>query len=395
MNLESLIEVKNLKKYFPVGQGSFKRIFSKETDFVHAIDDISFAIKKNEIFCLCGESGCGKSTTANILVGLDKPTAGEFIWEGISIPFNELIPKKNDIKSQIIFQNPFSSLNPRMTLGDNVLHSLIIHDKVRYSDTQRRIRNAKYSEMIMVISTIISSFLFIISFLIKGPLANFSALGSIILFSIALILYFYFSWLQKSKILDKTVLEKFNEIGLSPAEQFYFKYPHEVSGGERQRVSIARAIILQPDLLIADEPTSMLDVSCRAGILDLLKSLQKIHGLAILFITHDLATARHFGDQVAIMYVGKLVEKGDVKSLFLKPLHPYTRALIESIPSTSLRKGDFNLPKGEVADAIHPPTGCRFHPRCPIVDYELCSKIEPELIEKQQNHWVACHYPLL
>ncbi|MFX1517404.1 MAG: ABC transporter ATP-binding protein, partial [Promethearchaeota archaeon] len=217
---------------------------------------------------------------------------------------------------------------------------------------------------------------------------------ALLLFTVSLCFYFYFSWIQKGKIADLKVLELFNEIGLSPSTQYYFKYPHEVSGGERQRVSIARAIILNPDLLIADEPTSMLDVSRRAGILDSLKSLQLAHNLAILFITHDLATARHFGDRIAIMYVGKVVEMGEVDEIFKRPFHPYTTALIDAIPTPIPGEKDYELPKGEVADAINPPSGCRFHPRCSYADLAICSKEEPKLVELQPNHWIACHFPL-
>ena len=453
-----LLEVTNLKKYFLIERGFFHSLFSKKQEFVHAIDDISFSVERGEIFCLVGESGCGKTTTGNVLVGLEKPTAGKFIWKGEKISSNELKPKKENVKSQIIFQNPYSSLSPRMKLGEAVLHSLTIHNKISDANTKKKLRNSIFAEIFFSISCLLSFFLILLAFLIEGSdaptfqssikdityiLTNFpqilellfidplqflfntiftalilpfnflitimqeilnvitpidysgtSSLLAISLFFIAFLVYFYHSWIQKRKIINPKVLELFNEIGLSPPIQYYTKFPHEVSGGERQRVSIARSIILNPELLIADEPTSMLDVSLRAGILDSLKSLQLAYNLSILFITHDLATARHFGDRIGVMYVGKLVEMGDVEEIFKKPMHPYTKALIDAIPTPIPGEKNYDLPKGEVADAINPPSGCRFHPRCSYADTSTCGKEEPELINLQSNHWVACHYPL-
>ena len=393
MNLIPLIQVFNLKKYFIIETGFLQRIFSVKNEYVHAVDDISFSIHKGEIFCLVGESGCGKSTTANILVGLDKPTTGNFSWNGEKITFEQLIPRKKDIKSQIIFQNPYSSLNPRMTLGQNVLHPLIIHNKVKDKETKKVIRRANYSKYFLLTEIILFIPLILLGLIIEEPYSTLTLILNFVFLIISIILFTYFSWYQRGRAADKTVLKLFEEIGLSPPKNFYFKYPHEVSGGERQRISLARAIILEPELLIADEPTSMLDVSCRAGILDLLKFIQTKYDLSILFITHDLATARHFGDTIGVMYVGKIVEKGEVENLFEFPLHPYTKALINAIPDPNPEKRDFELPKGEVADAINPPSGCRFHPRCPNVDLNICSIKEPELIEVRPNHWVACHFP--
>ncbi len=453
-----LLEVTNLKKYFQIERGFFHRLFSKKQEFVHAIDDISFSVKRGEIFCLVGESGCGKTTTANVLVGLEKPTTGKFLWNGEKISDNELKPRKEDVKSQIIFQDPYSSLSPRMKLGDAVLHPLTIHDKITDTNTKKKLRNSTFAEMSMFFGSLLSFYFILLAFLVEGseaptlqdsinnlafiPLNLLQIIGFIfvdplqflnrtistiltlpfdllitaiqeilnviipidyvgtsllmafLLFLIPLLIYFYHSWIQKQKIADSTILEIFSEIGLTPPLQYYAKFPHEVSGGERQRVSIARAIILNPKLLIADEPTSMLDVSLRAGILDTLKVLQLKHNLSILFITHDLATARHFGDRIGVMYVGKIVEMGDVEGIFKKPCHPYTTALIDAIPTPIPGDKTYELPKGEVPDAINPPSGCRFHPRCPYADLSICSKEEPELKEHLSNHWVACHFPL-
>ncbi|MFX0014964.1 MAG: oligopeptide/dipeptide ABC transporter ATP-binding protein [Promethearchaeota archaeon] len=390
-----LLTVKNLKKYFPIEGGFFQRLFSKEQEYVHAVDDITFSINRGEIFCLVGESGCGKTTAANVIIGLENPTAGEFEWKGSNITHDELKPKKGNIKSQVVFQNPFSSLSPRMRLGDAVLHSLVIHDRVDDQDTKKKNRNSIYSEILFVLSSLLAMVLLILAFVLEEMAAGISALLGVFIFAIALFSYFYFAVYQKNKIADRTVLGFFNEIGLTPPNQYYSKYPNAVSGGERQRVSIARAIVLNPELLVADEPTSMLDVSLRAGILDQLKEIQLTHNISILFITHDLATARHFGDRVAVMYVGKIVEIGDVEQMFKNPFHPYTNALIDAIPTPIPGEKKINLPKGEVPDSITPPSGCRFHPRCSIADLSICSTEEPKLVEKYPNHFVACHFPLV
>ncbi|MFW9856459.1 MAG: ABC transporter ATP-binding protein [Candidatus Thorarchaeota archaeon] len=393
---ETLIEVTNLRKYFPVEHGTLDRLFTRQETYVKAVDDITFSINKGEIFCLVGESGCGKTTTANILVGLETPTTGKFKWKNNEITHNELIPRKGNIKSQVVFQNPFSSLNPRMRLGDAVLHPLLIHNRITDTEVRKRYRNSVYSEFFLILSSIISLLALTLVFFIQdSTIVTLSALFGVSLFTVALGSYFYHSWFRRRKIADSGILEVFEEIGLTPSQQYYTKFPHEVSGGELQRASIARALILNPELIIADEPTSMLDVSLRAGILDSLKSLQLAHNLSILFITHDLATARHFGDRIGVMYVGKLVEMGEVEAIFRNPLHPYTRALIDAVPTPIPGEKKYDLPHGEVPDAINPPSGCRFHPRCPIVDPSKCIENEPELIEQRSNHWVACHFPLI
>ena len=232
------------------------------------------------------------------------------------------------------------------------------------------------------------------AFLTSGRRSFYISILSVSIFTVAFLYYLYYSWIEKRKIADTSVLGLFDLMGLKPPLQYYAKYPHEVSGGERQRGAISRATITNPILLIADEPTSMLDVSLRAGILDLLKSLQSDFNLSILFITHDLATARHFGDRVGVMYVGKLVEKGEIDPIFKNSLHPYTKALIDAIPTPVPGEKSYELPKGEVADAIHPPPGCRFHPRCSFADLKICATEEPELREYCPKHWVACHFPL-
>ncbi len=399
-----LLTVEGLTKMFPVTGGFLARMTGAGKEYVHAVDGISFEIHPGEIFCLVGESGCGKTTTARILAGLETPTSGRFKWKGEEVTHAELKPKIGDIKSQIVFQNPYSSLNPRMKLGDAVLHPLIIHNRVENETTRKILDKMKTAEISLAITYFLAILFAVLVYL---PVANGSislgGLGAIskswiyIIIAIALILFGTINYVRlgqkKNRHADPKVLQMFEEIGLHPPEQYYHKFPHEISGGERQRVAIARAISLEPKLLIADEPTSMLDVSLRAGILDLFSTLRENHDLAILFITHDLATARHFGDRVGVMYVGKLVELGDVNTVFDSPLHPYTSALIDAIPIPVPGVREYDLPEGDVADAVHPPSGCRFHPRCKYAQ-DICSKEEPILTEIKKNHWVACHFPL-
>ncbi|MFX0062659.1 MAG: oligopeptide/dipeptide ABC transporter ATP-binding protein [Candidatus Hermodarchaeota archaeon] len=402
-NPNQLLEIYNLKKYFAVEGGVIQRMFTRTEDHVHAVDDITFSINQGDIFCLVGESGCGKTTVARVLLGLEEPTAGIFKWKGKEISYKELRPIKENIRTQIIFQNPYSALNPRMKLGDAVLHPLIIHKRISDPKTKEKVRHTSIAELLLLFGTLLMIGLLFLGSLdialqipltptlvVETPLSFLAGL----IFTPTLLIYLYYAQIKHRNVADTDVLNLFEEIGLVPALQYYRKYPHEVSGGECQRVSIARSLILNPDLVIADEPTSMLDVSLRAGILDLLKSLQEKHNLSILFITHDLATARHFGDRIGVMYVGKLVEMGNIDGIFKRSLHPYTKALIEAIPTPIPEEKTYDLPKGEVADAINPPSGCRFHPRCRYADSTRCVTEEPKLRELSPDHFVACHYPL-
>lgn len=387
-----LLSVLSLKKYFDVEHGFIDRLFSRTKKQVHAVDDINFDIMQGEIFCLVGESGCGKTTTARVISGLEQKTSGVFKWHGEKISDADLKPKKDDVKSQIVFQNPYSSLNPRIKLGEAVLHPLIIHDLIEDEESKTKLKRGRYGEFILLFSAFLSFLFYIYSYLAESP-SLFIVLTALSLL-IGVSSYYRLTVIIRGKMINRQVIEIFKKVGLHPPDQYYDKYPHAISGGERQRVAIARAIILNPSLLVLDEPTSMLDVSLRAGILDLLRELQVQHNNSILFITHDLATARHFADRVGVMYVGKLVEIGEVNEMFSHPKHPYTKALIEAIPSTMFDEEKYDLPKGEVADSVNPPTGCRFHPRCAYAK-DICSKEIPEMKEIGYNHSVACHFPLI
>lgn len=388
-----VIEIKSLKKYFPVQTGAISRIFLKDDVFVHAVDDIDFTIDKGEIFCLVGESGCGKTTTARIVAGLEPETHGEVIWNGEQISFDELKTSKGNVKTQIVFQNPYSSLSPRLRLGEAAQHPLVVHDKIENQFTRKVIKQANYSEAGVFLSFLISVILFLTATIRTDDSSTwFTVFGFIVILS-GIGSYIWLGRIQKGKLSDDIVQSIFELVGLAPPDQYYNKYPHEVSGGERQRVAIARSVVLKPQLLILDEPTSMLDVSLRAGILDLLLSIKDKFEMSILFITHDLATARHFGDRISVMYAGKIVETGTVDDLFNNPMHPYTKALIDAIPSPTPRDIDVELPKGDVPDSINPPPGCRFYPRC-FYALDKCSIEEPLKKELKENHFVACYYPL-
>lgn len=292
-----LVEIINLKKYFPVRR-TFFDLFSPL--YIRAVDDISFSIDKGEFFALVGESGCGKTTTGLILAGLMKPTSGKVIFDGKDISSSK-INREVRRRIQMVFQNPFSSLNPRMKVKDLVLEGVIIHNLVPKSKRREALE----------------------------------------------------------QILD--------DVGLGM--DFAERYPDELSGGQRQRVCIARAIALKPDFLIADEPTSSLDVSVRAQILELFEKIRQKFNMSILFITHDIHTVKTYADRVAVMYLGKIVEIGKRDEISKETSHPYTKILLDSVPDFDkiILEGRYELKgiEGEIPSPLNPPSGCRFRTRCP------------------------------
>jgi oligopeptide/dipeptide ABC transporter ATP-binding protein len=321
----AILEVEDLQMYFPVkSTGIIRRTVGQ----VQAVDGVSFQVPKGGALGLVGESGCGKSTTGRLITRLLTPTAGHIRFEGrdiAGISMRELKPLRREI--QMIFQDPYTSLNPRHTVGSIVGAPLEIHNVV-----------------------------------------------------------------PKKQVLPR-VQELLEVVGLNP--EHYNRYPNEFSGGQRQRIGIARALTLNPKLLVADEPVSALDVSIQAQVINLLQGLQKEFGISFLFIAHDLAIVRHFCPEVAVMYLGKIVEIADRETLYNHPHHPYTQALLSAVPDVRQaaiggRRERIRL-EGDVPSPINPPSGCRFRTRCPIAQ-EICAQIEPPLLQIGPTHKVACHF---
>ena len=311
----AILEVKNLKKYFNTPGG-----------VLHAVDDVSFTLEKGKILGVVGESGCGKSTMGRAILRLHEPTSGEVLFEGkdiTKISTEEMRKLRSEM--QIIFQDPFASLNPRTPVSEIIGEPLRLH-KIYKSAAERQ----------------------------------------------------------------KHVLELMEVVGL--AERLVNTYPHELDGGRRQRIGIARALALNPKFIVCDEPVSALDVSIQAQILNLLKRLKKERGLTYMFITHDLSVVNYFSDDIMVMYLGKMVEYAPSEELFENPVHPYTKALLSAIPVPRLReKKERILLKGEITSPIDPKPGCRFAPRCAYAK-DCCFKESPELKDIGNGHKVACHF---
>jgi peptide/nickel transport system ATP-binding protein len=323
---EVSIEAHTLVKHFPIKLGFFKSLVTKEAPVVHAVDGVSFNIKKGEIFGLVGESGCGKTTTGRLLVRLLEPTDGEVLYKDVDlVTLTDKELRKLRGRIQIIFQDPYESLDPRMSIYD------IIAEPVRIQKATKG--EAETGEKV------------------------------------------------------RKVMQDFD---LIPPEEYMYRFPHELSGGQRQRVAIARAFILEPDFIVADEPVSMLDASIRSEVLKLLLAMQKKLETSFLYITHDIALARHMCDRIAVMYLGKIVEQGLTEEVVHKPMHPYTDALIAAVPVPDPTARRIRVAiKGEVPSAINPPPGCRFNTRCPHA-MEICKKKEPPLMEVAKDRFVAC-----
>jgi peptide/nickel transport system ATP-binding protein len=328
---EALVEVRGLVKHFPIKRGV---ILQREVGAVKAVDGVSFEVLRGETLGIVGETGCGKSTTARLIMRLLAPSAGEVRFDGQDITrLHGARLKAIRREMQMIFQDPFSSLNPRKTVGAIVAEPFAIH----------------------------------------GLLAQGAE--------------------RKHR-----VQELLETVGMSP--EHYNRYPHEFSGGQRQRIGVARALALEPRLLIADEPVSALDVSIQAQVLNLLRDLQRRLGLTVVFIAHDLSVVRHMCDRVAVMYLGKIVEIGPSDALYRFPRHPYTGALLSAVPladpsaaAQRRARGGPALLSGDMPSPADPPSGCRFHTRCPKAQ-ELCSRREPALEQKSSGTSAACHYPL-
>jgi peptide/nickel transport system ATP-binding protein len=322
----AFLEVRDLARFFDVSKPWLNRVLEHQPRLIlKAVDGVEFAIRKGETLSLVGESGCGKSTVARLIVGLYRPTRGQVMFEGVDLAKVRSLAEERAIRKrfQMIFQDPYASLNPRWRVADIVAEPIRAH---RLASDAATIR--------------------------------------------------------------KRVDELLRQVGLSPADGE--KYPHEFSGGQRQRISIARALSSNPEFLVCDEPTSALDVSVQAQILNLMKDLQRELGLTYLFISHNLAVVFHISDRVGVMYLGRLVEIGDARTMFERPQHPYTRMLLDAIPDLDMTGRARTPVAGEVPNPLAPPTGCAFHPRCPFAT-ERCKKERPELKSSPSGALAACH----
>jgi peptide/nickel transport system ATP-binding protein len=325
---EYLVEVENLQKWFPARRTA-KEVLSGQQRYVKAVDGVTFKIKKGEIFGLVGESGCGKTTTGKLIMKLLDPSGGKLIFDGEdSTHLDKVAMDQYRQDVQMIFQDPYASMNPRFKLRDVLEEPLIIH-KVGETKAER----------------------------------------------------------------DAMIKKALNEVHLQPPEEFMIRFPHMLSGGQRQRGATARSLILNPKMIVADEPVSMIDLSTRAEILHMMKAVQRDLGLTYLYITHDLSTARYFTDKIAVMYLGRIVEMGHPNDVIDNSLHPYTKALITAVcePIAGKVNRIKEVPiKGEVPSAENIPQGCRFHPRCPYAVKECWEETESELVDTGNGHMVAC-----
>lgn len=315
---EVILKIENLKKYFPVKNSS---LFSKEKKYVKAVDDVSFEVYKGETLGIVGESGCGKSTTGKLIMHLLNPTSGDVIFKGNKVSKNEIKKMRENI--QMVFQDPYASLDPRQ-----IVYKIIEEPMIVYGIKDKEERKKRVSELL-------------------------------------------------------------KEVGLQ--EYHGLRYPHEFSGGQRQRINIARALVLNPDIIVCDEPVSALDVSIQAQIINLLKKLQKDLGLTYIFIAHDLSVVKHISDRIIVMYLGKIMEIGNYDQVYNNPCHPYTKALLSAIPTSNPRiVKKKNLLEGDLPSPLNPPTGCVFNTRCDKA-MDICKKEIPRSVQVEKGHCIACH----
>lgn len=323
--VEPFLKVEGLRKWFPVKRSFSEIMHGGREEYVRAVDNISFEVEKGSVFVLAGESGSGKTTVARLILRAIEPDAGSVLFEGVDVTkLDDKKLKKFRTDAQMVHQDPYASIDPRMRILDIVMEPLSIHKLGSKSEQRER------------------------------------------------------------------VIKALEEVRLEPAAEIATRYPHMLSGGQRQRVALARALVLKPKFIVADEPVSMLDISIRAEILELMKDLQEKHSITFLYITHDLSTARYIGKNIAIMYLGKIVERGPIDKVLLNPLHPYTQALIDAVsepdPNNRFVEKKVRIKTDTAAEILR--AGCNFEPRCPYA-MDAC-KNEPGLLEVEESHYVSC-----
>jgi len=325
---EGILIVDHLTKLFAIRRTFAQSLGRGVPGRVHAVDDVSFKVRRGEIFGLAGESGSGKTTILRTALMLTPPTSGSIKYKGEEITkLSKSQLKKYRTKMQVVFQDPYESVNPRMSVFEIVAEGLFVNKLV-------------------------------------------SSRGEAI----------------------ERVTKALQEVQIIPPEEYLYRYPHELSGGQRQRVAIARALVLDPELIFADEPVSMLDVSIRAEVINVFLAIRKKRGISIVMVTHDLALSKDMVDELAIMYLGKIVETGPAQAVVSTPYHPYTHALVAAVPIPDPEAPKVRvLAKGEIPTNISPPPGCRFHPRCPFAQ-AVCAETEPPLQEVAPGRQVACHF---
>lgn len=323
-----LFDVRDLEVFFPINEGFFRSMVQREKRYVRAVDHVSFQVRQGEILALVGESGCGKTTTGRTILRLEEATGGEILYKGLPLRrFSGKTLREYRKKAQIIFQDPYNSINPKQTIFDIVAEPLEVN---RATSSER----------------------------------------------------------EK----EERVVRAVNQAGLRPASEYLYRYPHELSGGQRQRVCIAGATVLDPDMIVADEPVASLDVSIRNGILKLMVEQKDTLGVTYLFITHDLSLAWVISDRIAVMYLGRIVEIGSTEEVVADPKHPYTKALISVIPvpdPLATHKHKRVILEGETPNPVDIPSGCRFHPRCPEA-IDACREIDPPDVHIGGDHYAAC-----
>ena len=382
-----LLEVEEIVVRYPVYRGLVGTVARRAKLAVHAVEGVSFTLRRGETLALVGESGCGKPTTAQAVLRLVEPLSGTIRFEGTDITGlgeRGLRPLRRRI--QVVYQDPYESLDPRYRVRAAVEEPLVIHRLGTRTERRARVTEALERVGLSPAELFLDRFPHELS---GGQRQRVAIAAAIILEPYLLVADEPVSMLDVS--VRAGVLELLETVGLTPAANYLAKYPHELSGGQRQRVAIARALAVEPSVIVADEPISMLDVSIRIGILNLMLDLKERDGLAFLYVTHDLASARYVADTVLVMYAGQIVEQGPVEQVLQDPLHPYTRLLLASVPDPSVAgRAPITVRKGLASAAVDPPEGCRFVERCPL-RIGVCSELTPELVAARSAQSARCH----